>query len=73
MALFVPDDDALVFYRELAFLGKGHLAEGGAIYCELDAGHAGETKALFEQEGYGFVELRQDMHGNLRMLKVKLA
>jgi release factor glutamine methyltransferase len=70
LALFVPDEDALVFYRAIADFGKQHLIEGGLIYCELDAAHAVETKLLFENEGYQNVSLRKDMHGNERMLRV---
>jgi release factor glutamine methyltransferase len=68
-ALFVPDDDALVFYRAIAHFGLNHLKEGGCIYCELDAAHAVETKELFEQTGYTIVTLKADMFNNLRMLK----
>lgn len=71
VALFVPDNDALVFYRAIAEAGPEHLKQGGAIYCELDAAHAEETKALFEEMGYS-AEIRKDMHGNLRMLKASL-
>ncbi len=69
IALFVPDNDALVFYRAIAAFGKDHLTGNGYIYCELDAGHAMECKVMFEAEGYKNVEVRKDMHGNLRMLR----
>ncbi len=72
IALFVPDKDPLVFYKALADFGKKHLRTEGYVYCELDAGHAEESKALFEQEGYAEVEIRKDMHGNWRMLKAAL-
>ena len=71
-ALFVPDDDALVFYRAIAHFGLNHLKEGGIIYCELDAAHAVETKELFEQTGYTIVTLKADMFNNLRMLKASI-
>jgi release factor glutamine methyltransferase len=71
-ALFVPDNDALVFYKAIALFGKEHLRLDGYIYCELDAAHAEKCKALFEQNGYTSVELKKDMHGNWRMLKAKL-
>jgi release factor glutamine methyltransferase len=70
-ALFVPNDDALIFYREIAAFGKTHLKAGGSIYCELDADHATETKELFEKAGYRNVDVRKDMHGNWRMLKAE--
>ncbi len=69
LALFVPDEDALVFYRAIATFGKDHLEAGGHIYCELDAGHGVETKELFENTGYTEVILRKDIHGNDRMLR----
>ncbi len=68
LALFVPDNDALVFYRAIASFGRQHLNTNGYIYCELDSGHAMECKALFEETGYKSVEIRKDMHGNWRML-----
>jgi len=68
-ALFVPDNDALIFYRVIAEFGKEHLNTNGAIYCELHVDYAMHTKALFEMAGYSTVEIRKDVHGNLRMLK----
>lgn len=69
IALFVPAEDALLFYKMIAVFGKAHLADNGYIYCELDAAHAFECKTLFEETGYKQAELRKDMHGNWRMLK----
>jgi len=71
LALFVPNDDALLFYRTIAAFGKEHLNKEGGIYCELHVDYALATKQLFEDMGYKYVELRKDMHGNLRMLKAK--
>lgn len=68
-ALFVPSDDALLFYRRMAVFGKTHLRPEGAIYCELHRDFAVETKNLFAAMGYDNLELRKDMDGNLRMLK----
>ncbi len=72
IALFVPDTDALVFYKAIASFGKEHLNSNGYIYCELDAGHAEACKALFEEYGYKDVEIKKDMHGNWRMLRAGL-
>jgi len=71
LALFVPNDDALVFYRAIAAFGSQHLNTNGYIYCELDAGHAQECKELFEQSGYSDVLLRKDMSDNWRMLRAR--
>ena len=69
IALFVPDNDALVFYRAIAAFGKEHLSSNGYIYCELDAAHAAACKTLFEAAGYKDVEIKKDMHENWRMLR----
>lgn len=72
IALFVPDNDALLFYKAIAAFGKGHLRQEGYIYCELDAAHAEECKALFEEQGYNDVSIKKDINGNYRMLKAVL-
>lgn len=67
-ALFVPDNDPLVFYRAIAEFGQQHLAPGGSIYMEIyeDAGQA--TLDLFNAAAYECT-LRQDMQGKDRMLR----
>jgi release factor glutamine methyltransferase len=70
IALFVANEDALVFYRNIAEFAKEHLNEGGNIYCELHKDHAEETERMFKVKGYS-TELRADMNGNLRMLKAR--
>lgn len=70
-ALFVPGDDAQLFYRNIAEFGLVHLKEGGVVYCELHVDYAEQTQQLFKESGYSFTELRKDMHGNNRMLKAQ--
>lgn len=70
-ALFVPGDDALLFYRHIAEFGMIHLRQEGSIYCELHVDYANATEELFKSVGFAYTELRADMHGNLRMLKAK--
>lgn len=70
-ALFVPNDDAQLFYQAIAIFGKTHLAEGGAIYCELHQEYAIASRDLFIDAGYQ-VELRKDINGHWRMLKATL-
>lgn len=70
-ALFVPGDDALLFYRHIAMFAQEYLARGGAVYCELHVDYARATEDLFKGMGFTDTELRADMHGNLRMLKAK--
>lgn len=71
-ALFVPDDDALCFYRAIAEIGlTDALQPGGNIYVEINQQLGKETVALFESYGYKEVELRKDIYGNDRMIRCK--
>ncbi len=69
-ALFVPHDNALVFYDAIAVFAKTHLNKGGAMFFEIDNGHAIETRDVFIDHGFSVAELRKDMFGNDRMLFV---
>ncbi|MDR1348939.1 MAG: peptide chain release factor N(5)-glutamine methyltransferase [Prevotellaceae bacterium] len=71
-ALFVPDDDALKFYGAIAGFAISHLAGDGKIYVEINENLAEETQSLFKQKGFKFTELRKDMNGKNRMLKIKM-
>jgi len=69
-ALFVPDNDPLVFYRALAEFGKKRLYESGTIYMEIHEGLANEVVTVFNKQGYSNIELKKDMQGKDRMVKV---
>jgi release factor glutamine methyltransferase len=69
LALFVSDEDPLIFYRKIAEFGHLHLSPNGVIYVEINQYLSKETVALFESLGYLNVELRQDINGNDRMIK----
>ena len=72
LALFVPDNEPLLFYKAIAAFGKQNLNKGGRIYCELHHDYGKETAAMFQSEGYQDVILQQDMSGNNRMLRATL-
>lgn len=67
-ALFVPDDDALVFYSAIAGFGKAHLRKDGKIYTEIHESLGSATRELFEKAGYN-TEIKKDMQGKDRMVK----
>jgi release factor glutamine methyltransferase len=71
MALFVPDQDPLLFYRNIALFGQTHLSINGTVYLEINQALGKEVAALFESMGY-YTELKQDMQGKDRMLKAQL-
>ncbi|MDE3235741.1 MAG: peptide chain release factor N(5)-glutamine methyltransferase [Bacteroidota bacterium] len=67
-ALFVTDDDPLIFYRNIALFSKEHLLANGEIYLELNEMLGKETEALFQSFSFNTV-LKKDMQGKDRMLK----
>lgn len=69
IALFVPDNDPLLFYRRIADIGTSILTDGGTIYFETNQNYGEETAALLREKGYRNVTLRKDMSGNDRMIK----
>ncbi|HMG82501.1 MAG TPA: peptide chain release factor N(5)-glutamine methyltransferase [Ferruginibacter sp.] len=71
LALFVPDNDPLLFYRKIAQFGKKHLNVDGKIYLETHEDHAKETAALFTSLAYEQVIIKEDMFGKERMVIVQ--
>lgn len=67
-ALFVPDNDALVFYRTILHFAKKRLYDRGSIYLEIHENLGAEISALFTAEGF-IVDLKKDMQGKDRMVK----
>jgi release factor glutamine methyltransferase len=70
-ALFVPDNDALVFYKALAEFGTKRLYDNGSIYMEIHEDLGKDITGLFKHEGYSNIELKKDMQGKNRMVRVK--
>lgn len=68
-ALFVPDEDPLLFYRALARLGQHALRPGGIILMEINRAYGKETLALFQNGYYTAATLRNDDFGNARMVR----
>lgn len=69
IALFVANDDPLVFYREILRKSKNVLAENGWVYFEIHEDLAEEVKALFRQNDFVNIELRKDLQGKDRMVR----
>lgn len=72
LALFVPDDDPLCFYRRIAQLSRLHLRKGGNLYFEINALYGKEILHLLEQENYKNMELIRDFYGKDRIIKAQL-
>ncbi len=71
IALFVPDEDALLFYREIAAFAKTHLAPNGILFFEINEALGNETTSVLRSEGFE-VELRQDLQGRDRMIRASV-
>ncbi len=69
LALFVPDDDPLLFYRAIADVACQRLVSGGRLYFEINRAYASETLGMLESKGFGELETRKDQFGNDRMVK----
>ena len=69
LALFVPDEDPLRFYRRLADIGSQLLAPQGQLYVEINRAYGEAVVRLLQGQGYRAVELRKDLSGNDRMIK----
>lgn len=70
-ALYVKDEDPLVFYEKITLLAKGALTVGGQLYFEINQYLGEETKSLLTNN-YFSASLKKDIFGNDRMLKGKL-
>lgn len=68
-ALFVPDDDVLLFYRVIASLGLQLLQPDGWLYFEINPLYANDLVSLMKEMGYADVETRQDQFGKTRMIR----
>ncbi len=68
-ALFVPDDNPLVFYRSIALLGRKYLHDGGKLFMEINEQFPAELTRLLENTGYYGIEVRKDLAGKPRMIK----
>ncbi|MNT92611.1 N5-glutamine S-adenosyl-L-methionine-dependent methyltransferase [compost metagenome] len=68
LALFVEDDDALIFYRKIAELGQKNLVEKGQLYFEINQYLGTEMMDLLQAKNFKDIELRKDIYDNDRMI-----
>jgi len=72
LALFVPDNDALLFYKKLSGFAVKHLKSGGNLFVEINEALGEQVVNLFQTAGFANIELRKDMQGKDRMIKATL-
>lgn len=68
LALFVPDDDPLRFYRRIAVLGRDMLADGGRLYFEINRAYGREMVEMLRTMGYVGVRVKKDLSQNDRFV-----
>ena len=69
LALFIPEDDPLLFYRHIAQYAIEHLTPDGKLYFEINTYNGSETVAMLQTLKFRDIELRNDISGNPRMIK----
>jgi release factor glutamine methyltransferase len=72
LALFVEDDNALVFYETIANFAQNHLNTEGYLFFECNEHNAHEVKNILEKKDFRDIVLRQDMSGKDRMIRAKI-
>lgn len=72
LALFVPDEDPLLFYRIIAEMAQQRLHEGGSLFFEINQAYGNEVKELLILKGFKDVELMKDFRGKERFVVGKL-
>ena len=71
IALFVPDEDPLKFYRAIAEYASSALKSEGALYFEINPIYEKETREMLEGLGFKDIETKEDAFGKKRMMKAK--
>lgn len=71
MALFVDDNDPIIFYKEIIKLADKKLMTGGLLFFELHESYGNEVKEFVQLFGFEEIEIRNDLQGKSRMLKAQ--
>jgi release factor glutamine methyltransferase len=69
LALFVSDDDPLIFYSRIADFASIHLNDGGSLYFEINEAFGSECSVMLLEKGFSEIKLKKDIHGKDRMIR----
>ncbi len=72
LALFVKDDDALIFYRKIIDFAKAHLKPEGFIYFEINEALGKDAAELLYQNAFKNIQIVKDIFGKERMLMARI-
>ena len=67
-ALFVPDEDPIIFYKRIADAGRESLKPEGRLYFEIHERFGKEVVSYLNESGFMYVQIHQDMQGKDRMI-----
>ncbi|MEA4904642.1 MAG: peptide chain release factor N(5)-glutamine methyltransferase [Petrimonas sp.] len=71
LAMFVSDQNALVFYEKIADFALKNLNKGGKLFFEINREKGNQIEVLLQQRGFGNIERQKDISGNERMIKAE--
>lgn len=71
LALFVSDENPLIFYRKIAKLAKKHLSKNGLLFFEINQYLGNETTKMLSELSFSSVNLKKDIFKNDRMIKAQ--
>ena len=72
LALFVADENPLIFYNKIAYLAKQQLSKNGMLFFEINQYLGKETVNMLAKKGFKNIQLKKDLFGNDRMIKCVL-
>lgn len=70
-ALFVTDEDPLIYYRAIASFCKTHLADSGELWVEINEQLGNKTAKLLKKEGFSWIEILRDIHEKDRYIHAR--
>jgi release factor glutamine methyltransferase len=68
-ALFVPDDNPLLFYRAIAQYGQSALKTGGSLYFEINPLYANPLREMLSTMSYHDIDIKDDQFGKTRFIQ----
>jgi release factor glutamine methyltransferase len=71
-ALFVADEDPLLFYKKIVKFAKINLSEKGLLYLEIHENLGRDVQALLKQEGWQHIKIHVDLQGKDRMVTASI-
>ena len=72
LALFVPDENPLIFYEKIADFSRIHLKNRGRLYFEINEALGLECSVMLQAKGFSEITLKKDIHDKDRMIGCRI-